>query len=735
MNKIKLMYGLLALFAVSSPIARSAWSQTQVGTVSGKFVVEAPTLTAIGVEWTIAGDDNRNATVEVSYRKKGEQPWHQALPLLRIHHEIINDNRVPWQTVPFAGRPPNGDRENLWHYDTGNLFSGSILSLEPNTEYECRFVLSDPDGVKGTKEKTITVRTRKVPEPAQGGHVYNVYPIGWNGPMQQPAFVGLMRAYYMGSSSSDHSATFPARVQPGDTILVHAGVYVSDRFHYLDGLPHPGYDALAPVTDGTYYLTASGTPDKPIVIKSAGDGEVIFDGAGNEYLFNLLRANYNYFEGITVRNTAIAFLLGWKDITGSSGFTLKNSRVYDIQRAVQAEWSGSRDFYIADSVFIGREHPSKMEGGGPLAAYPGFPELLLSEYAIKLYGQGHVVTHNYVADFHDAIDVSTYGEPDGTPDIASDKLTGPTEMDDRVAASIDFDHNDIYNMSDNCFETDGTAHNARVFENRCFNDTAAAISAQPIFGGPVYWYKNLVYNVLRGGALKYDETPAGVLVYQNTFVDADTSAGTGIGPDTVANAHHLNNLFIGRGDSDPDYVVSTTTNYTSSDYNGFSSNAGEYNFGWNSPPFNIAADYGFTGDQAKLTVRRFKTLAEYSQATGQDKHSVMVGYDTFVNVPMADNSDPQHLYNPEDMDFRLRPNSPAVDAGIVLPTINDGYKGKAPDIGAFELGLPMPQYGPRTWPVGMIGPSQMSFRSWSGPQRKDELPERNGVKMIDPLPQ
>jgi hypothetical protein len=87
------------------------------------------------------------------------------------------------------------------------------------------------------------------------------------------------------------------------------------------------------------------------------------------------------------------------------------------------------------------------------------------------------------------------------------------------------------------------------------------------------------------------------------------------------------------------------------------------------------------------------------------------------------------------MNFQLRPNSPAVDAGIVLPTINDGYKGKAPDLGAFELGLPMPQYGPRSWPVGMIGPSQMSFRSWSGPQRKGELPVVNGVTIIDPLPQ
>ena len=65
---------------------------------------------------------------------------------------------------------------------------------------------------------------------------------------------------------------------PGDTILVHAGLYKDNRFVYS------GFDktiaAYGTPFDGTYYLTQSGTPDRPIVIKSAGDGEAIFDGDG-----------------------------------------------------------------------------------------------------------------------------------------------------------------------------------------------------------------------------------------------------------------------------------------------------------------------------------------------------------------------------------------------------------------------------------------------------------------------
>lgn len=47
------------------------------------------------------------------------------------------------------------------------------------------------------------------------------------------------------------------------------------------------------------------------------------------------------------------------------------------------------------------------------------------------------------------------------------------------------------------------------------------------------------------------------------------------------------------------------------------------------------------------------------------------------------------------MDFRLKPSSPAIDAGIELPSITDRFTGKAPDIGAFEAARPLPQYGPR----------------------------------------
>src|SRR6476661_6472506 len=102
----------------------------------GEFIVDPPTLINLGFEWMIDGDDNRNATVEVTYRKKGDRDWKAALPLLRLQNERINRDLYLDVIVP-------------------NMFAGSILDLEPDMDYECSFVLSDPDGARGQTRKTV----------------------------------------------------------------------------------------------------------------------------------------------------------------------------------------------------------------------------------------------------------------------------------------------------------------------------------------------------------------------------------------------------------------------------------------------------------------------------------------------------------------------------------------------------------------------------------------------------
>jgi hypothetical protein len=652
-------FGASTLFAANPNMVRP-----------GEFVIEPPTLISLGFEWYVQGDDNHDATVEVWYRKEGDTVWKEALPLLRIYHE----EHIRVSAI-------GGDL----HYVAPNMFAGSIFDLEPDTEYECKFLMSDPDGVRGVAgvraaHKILTVRTRAEPKPFAGGKVYHVYPPGYTGPKLEPAFTGLMWAYYTGYCNADWSMAMPPRVQPGDTILVHAGLYKDVRLRY--GAEQAGLGGLGLGTpfDGTYYLTQSGTPEKPIAIKAAGDGEAIFDGDGCFNLFNVMAANYNYFEGLTIRNTDIAFWAGAKSITGSSGLTIKKCRFENIGAAVFTDYSGSKNFYIADNVLLGRHNPNYLMGwtGALWNQFPEYPALLTSYNGIKVYGSGHVVCHNSVKYFHDGICHATYGLPDGHP--------GPDgsyqAIRDRMPVSIDFYNNDISHCADNCIEADGAMHNIRVLRNRCTNSASQGLSIQPIFAGPSYFIRNIEYHV-PGGSFKSAHGQGGYILHNTLCGEA--------APGVLSNQHFLNNLILKEGTGSYIFSINTFTNYTSSDYNGFFPNAGAaYSFRWTSPPFDIMADYVNPG-----VVRNFKTLAEFTQGTGQDEHSILVDYNIFYNLSQADPSDPRRVYDPNTLDFRLKPNAVAVDAGCILPNVNDDFTGQAPDLGALEVGRPVPIYGPR----------------------------------------
>jgi len=645
----------------------------------GELVIEPPTLINLGFEWFIQGDDNRNAVVDVSFRKAGSTDWRPALPLLRLHGERIYAESRADVIAP-------------------NMFAGSILDLEPDTAYEARFVMRDADGVRGPAERIVTVRTRAEPQPYAGGRVFHVYPHGFPGQKIEPSFEGLMCAYNYWCAGTDWATSGRPRVRPGDTILVHAGTYRYNRYEYTN---NASVNRTTPL-DGTYYLTADGTAEMPIAIKAAGDGEVVFDGNGNFALFDVRAADYTYFEGLTFRNAEIAIHAGTQFIAGSKGLAVKKSRFENVGAGVFTNYAGSSRFYIADNTFIGRNDPQHLIGwaGEMWAKFHGvdgqiFPPKMASYVAVKLYGPGHVVAHNYIADFHDGINVETYGNPDGSLASGPDIIDGPKyptrEYWDRRPVAIDFYNNYITNSHDNPIETDGSMHNIRVMRNMLINHPSHAFCNQPTLGGPVYWIRNIAYN-LPAGSTRLTNGAAGVLFYNNTILSETTVAA-------ASNIHWRNNLMLGQNAAPAILSVNTFTSYTSSDYNGFRANPGAKTaFEWTAPPAGVTADFTRPGHTATLETRRFASLAEFAAATGQDRNSVAVDYDVFVNVRRLDAQNAaavQKLYRADEFDFRLRPGSAAVDRGTPLPTVTDGFAGKAPDLGALELGQAVPQYGPR----------------------------------------
>jgi hypothetical protein len=229
-----------------------------------------------------------------------------------------------------------------------------------------------------------------------------------------------------------------------------------------------------------------------------------------------------------------------------------------------------------------------------------------------------------------------------------------------------------------------------VYQNRGVNAANNGLSAQPVFGGPVYLFRNVLYHVPTGGGFKLSAKPAGVLAYQNTVIAEQTAS------DPYSNAHFRNNLFLGR--DTPKRGIMTWANATanySSDYNGYRPNRGVTSqYKW------LAPASGKTAYEPKDTDWRiFPTLSAFQKATGQEAHGIELDYDVFEHLTPPDFAQRYRVYHAMDLNFRLNAKGRAIDAGVLLPTINDSFTGRAPDLGAIELNEPEPHYGPRwiTW--------------------------------------
>ena len=409
---------------------------------------------------------------------------------------------------------------------------------------------------------------------------------------------------------------------PGDTIMVHAGTYgPGTPYHYVNTTTGTGMPF-----ENTYYLTCKGTADKPIAIVAAGDGPAIFDGGNattfpfqgpSHILFQVEAADYNYFEGLTIQNTDIAFEAGKKDIIGSSGLTVKNCTFLNVGFGVWTEFAGSRNYYIADNTMIGREDPDHFYSwSGSPSSVPGtpswqtiwnLPELqpqvtpwvgpIAAYLAIKVYGQGHVVAYNYITRFHDGVDFDTHSVPEGYPDPTA----GPSNVQRaNMPVANDQYNNDVTHTDDNCQESDGSMHNMRVMRNRCTNNGGQTTSSQPTYAGPTYYIRNVAYNC-PDSAIKF-ASAEGSLFYNNTFT-CKMSASAG------SNFQSINNLVLNQGAGEKILSMSTFTNYSKLDYNGYRPNdtiPGMASPGfaqWTHPPYQcagglheLASDHGYVRD-------------------------------------------------------------------------------------------------------------------------------------------
>lgn len=415
----------------------------------------------------------------------------------------------------------------------------------------------------------------------------------------------------------------------GDVIVLASGTYVG-RFDLID---------------------RDGTAENPIVIRGQDRSTSIIDGAGNGYALFVNNSDHVHVEDLKITGVRGADNYALS-INNGVGLTARNL-IIETDNGIDAMSGLNRDFYICDNALAGPTiWPDDLAVGSGTSSKAWI--------GIGVGGRGHVVCHNTLSGFGSTLFVRMSGQPEHS-------------------ISIDIHNNDIQWSADDGIELDGSFRNVRAWENRVRN-VLMGISFQPIWGGPVYAFNNIVYNSA-SAPFKLNNDPTGVVMYHNTAFRYDETdifgpydgfgwPQLGESFSYAANVWIKNNIVIGNDDA---LFLRQDMLYMDLDYNGY----------WPDGRFGL---------QTNGSITYYDDLIDFRAGTGYETNGVILTGVVFATTPPASID---YKGFAQALDFVLSPQSVAMDKGLLLPTINDDFTGSAPDLGASELGAGIPHYGVR----------------------------------------
>ncbi len=204
------------------------------------------------------------------------------------------------------------------------------------------------------------------------------------------------------------------------------------------------------------------------------------------------------------------------------------------------------------------------------------------------------------------------------------------------------------------------------------------VSLAPIYGGPVYIFRNAFLN-LESSAYKMNRDPAGLVIMHNTSVKLGNGTSSDAG---WQNTYLRNNIIIG-------------TRYVFEEYGLVAGSRDDWDYdalGTTDRPF------------AKWDNVRYSDLDDLRQNSGIEAHAVGITLNDLINPAMPD--DYAIGAGHGSFDLQLRQGVAAINAGQVLPNINDPFvEDGQPDCGAFEFGQPLPIFGPGAGSSGSVDDS------------------------------
>lgn len=391
---------------------------------------------------------------------------------------------------------------------------------------------------------------------------------------------------------------------------------------------------------GDFVAKADGEPGKPIVYRA--------EGKGAKFTFVSLKdRKHVYLEGVVVRCRTEGAAV---NLIGAEDCVVRRCDIEGVFGIRADDKPGATNCYVADNVIKGTT-PWTPEAMGANGKNIG--------EGIEMTGSGNVICFNKVSNFRDCI----------------------STMEDTYTADqncIDILNNDITVGADDAIEADFAMSNCRIMRNRITN-CFVGLSSQPGLGGPTYFIRNVMYN-LTYVPFKLHRYSKGDVVLHNTVV----KSGDGMACFAASEFDYAlfrNNLCIGGPTG-------------GKVWGNYGSGAGMavtlYAVGAHCDIDYDALGTWQTPFKGKIGTQAFSSLEEMRKGP-QEKHGLVVGLDVFKGVAFPDQ--PGTLYAPPDL--RPQDGSAVVDAGLVIPNVNDGFAGKGPDIGAYEAGQPLPMYGPR----------------------------------------
>jgi hypothetical protein len=533
-----------------------------------------------------------------------------------------------------------------------------------------RWTISGDDDADSTfllefrEQGTATWRSAAPPMRARPGLIVDGAPLGTNYWAASAMFLEPGKTYDLrltlwdpdgGGETRTLSGT--TRVEPrpspaGRTLYVVPGAGGGSG---SPGSPFQGLQAAANaaqpgdtfhVAAGTYaafQIATSGSPGQPISFLGPGSGLAVVDGSGTTRgvvtvgTDSSAPVSHVALEGLVIQNGTWGF-----DAQHSSEISIRYNTIRDVDFGVinRRDSDLERNQTVCHNVIEGR------------TAWPGAG--IPSARGIDLRGHGNVVCHNRVRNFGDCVSVQP--------------LSGPSYGNDVFG-------NDLAFCVDDGIEIDYNESNVRVWRNRVYN-ARMGVSVQPISGGPAYVLRNELFN-LEDKPLKLHNSPVGLVIVHNTGV-RNENAFFDAGSSIWRNALLRNNLFLGT-DYAFEFVTVATDGFRDLDYDA-----------WGTTRAGTAGEPHFKWDGV-----RYDDLADLQAGTvGVEDHGVAAAFGDLVLPTLPPSWDV--AVDPDSRDLRLASGAPEIDAGAVLPNLNDafGIVG-APDMGAFESGAPPPSYGPQ----------------------------------------